>query len=308
MLAKTVVELVSLEGAPAEAMKNEVYVELQMAAGRLLGLVNKNLKDVLQPAECAFSEVSYDEFIWSDPANISRLVASEEAELVRRKFKQMVADMPFFSLGFTQDGALVVTMWLMLEGREACGRGSASEEIGKDDPSIDDAEDSFDWGKPELFFFPIMQTNWCYVLCVDLKRRRCDILDSSSAKAKKEERYGKMPSLVLKVLADFLEQHGFKNKAACIRKLEPKRIGLPWRDAKKVYEYGVATMRHMETYMGEGAKGWDCGLSKLNHKPLLVLRIKYCAGILLHEVNEMMEMVANESFKNDKVVKGKNLE
>ncbi|VFQ70678.1 unnamed protein product [Cuscuta campestris] len=51
----------------------------------------------------------------------------------------------------------------------------------------DDAEDSFNWGKPELFFFPIMQTNWCYVLCVDLKGRRCDILDSSSAKAKNEE-------------------------------------------------------------------------------------------------------------------------
>ncbi|VFQ93092.1 unnamed protein product [Cuscuta campestris] len=35
-----------------------------------------------------------------------RLVASEEAELERRKLKQMVADIPSFSLGFTQDGAL----------------------------------------------------------------------------------------------------------------------------------------------------------------------------------------------------------
>ncbi|VFQ65229.1 unnamed protein product [Cuscuta campestris] len=110
MLAKSVVELVSLmEGAPAEAMKNDVYVELQIAAGRLLGLVNKNPKDGVQPAECAFSEVSYDEFIWSDPSNISKLVASEEAELARRKFKQMVADIPSFSLGITQDGALQVS-------------------------------------------------------------------------------------------------------------------------------------------------------------------------------------------------------
>ncbi|VFQ93828.1 unnamed protein product [Cuscuta campestris] len=68
--------------------------------------VNKNPKDGVQPAECAFSEVSYDEFIWSDPSNISKLVASEEAELARRKFKQMVADIPSFSLGITQDGAL----------------------------------------------------------------------------------------------------------------------------------------------------------------------------------------------------------
>ncbi|VFQ90792.1 unnamed protein product [Cuscuta campestris] len=151
----------------------------------------------------------------------------------------------------------------------------------------DDAEDSFNWGKPEL---------------------RCDILDSSFAKAKKEERYEEMPSLVLKMLADFLEQQEFRNKAAFIHELKPERIGLPWSDAKQVYEYGVATIRHMETYKGDGAKGWDCGLSKLNHKPHLVLRMMYCAAILLHEVNEMMEMVANESFKNDKVVKGKNLE
>ncbi|RAL54778.1 hypothetical protein DM860_017617 [Cuscuta australis] len=90
--------------------QNEIRDEdgdvLKIAAGRLLGLVNKKPKDVVQPAEFAFSEVSYDEFIWSDPANISMLVASEEAELARRKFKQMVADIPSFSLGFTQDGAL----------------------------------------------------------------------------------------------------------------------------------------------------------------------------------------------------------
>ncbi|RAL44059.1 hypothetical protein DM860_014980 [Cuscuta australis] len=161
----------------------------------------------------------------------------------------------------------------------------------------DDAEDTFNWGKLEVFFFPIMQTNWCYVLCVDLKGRRCDILDSSSQEGGEIWRNA-IPR----------DQQGFINKAAYIRELDPKRIGLPWRDAKQVYDYGVATMRHMETYMGEGAKGWDYGLSNLNHKPLLVLRKKYCAAILLHKVNEMMEMLANESFKKDKVVKGTNLE
>ncbi|VFQ90103.1 unnamed protein product [Cuscuta campestris] len=341
MLAKTVVELVSLmEGALAEVMNNEVYVELQMVAGSLLGLVNKNRKDVVQPVECSFSEVfmmsSFGAILqislgclhqrrqsWRGGSSsrwwlIYPLLALASHKIVN--CKQVVTNMwlmlviaatvhlPLCNSPFTPvvgvnnvnkqlandssepRGCIDPETNLHMVGGAVFGRGSATEEIGRDDASIvcvengghednslettrmmfkdamkaawDDAEDTFNWGKLE----------------------------------------------VLKMLANFLDQQGFINKAACIRELDPKRIGLPWRDAKQVYDYGVATMRHMETYMGEGAKGCDYGLSNLNHKPLLVLRKKYCAVILLHKVNEMMEMLANESFKKDKVVKGTNLE
>ncbi|VFQ79202.1 unnamed protein product [Cuscuta campestris] len=142
-------------------------------------------------------------------------------------------------------------------------------------PAWDDMADDFNWGKAEL--------NWAYVLCVDLKSRRCDILDSSSAKAKNEDRYGDMPKRVRNA----------------------KRITLPWRDPKATFDYGVATMRHMETYMGDGGKGWHSGLSKINQKPMLLLRCKYCACILLSPVNALLDKVYAESEKLERERKGK---
>ncbi|VFQ89134.1 unnamed protein product [Cuscuta campestris] len=155
------------------------------------------------------------------------------------------------------------------------------------------------------FFFPIMQQNWAYVLCVDLKSRRCDILDSSSAKAKNEDRYGDMPRRVVRLLGDFLEQQRFVYKGKCVREMLAKRITFPWRDPKATFDYGVATMRHMETYMGDGGKGWNTGLSKINQKPMLLLRCKYCACILLSPVNALLDKVYAESEKLERERKGK---
>lgn len=156
-----------------------------------------------------------------------------------------------------------------------------------------------------MFFFPIMQHNWAYVLCVDLKSRRCDILDSSSAKAKNEDRYCDMPKRVMRLLADFLEQQRFVFKGKCVREMVAKRITFPWRDPKATFDYGVATMRHMETYMGDGGKGWNSGLSRLNLKPMLLLRCKYCAGILLSPVNALLDKVYEESEKLERERKEK---
>ncbi|RAL42575.1 hypothetical protein DM860_018239 [Cuscuta australis] len=171
-------------------------------------------------------------------------------------------------------------------------------------PAWDDMADDFNWGKAELFFLPIMQQNWAYVLCVDLKSRRCDILDSSSAKAKNEDRYGDMPKRVVRLLGDFLEQQRFVYKGKCVREMLAKRITFPWRDPKATFDYGVATMRHMETYMGDGGKGWHSGLSKINQKPMLLLRCN-CACILLSPVNALLDKVYAELEKLERERKGK---
>ncbi|VFQ74052.1 unnamed protein product [Cuscuta campestris] len=164
-------------------------------------------------------------------------------------------------------------------------------------PAWDEMADDFNWGKAEL--------NWAYVLCVDLKSRRCDILDSSSAKAKTEDRYGDMPKRVVRLLGDFLEQQRFVYKGKCVREMVAKRITFPWRDPKATFDYGVATMRHMETYMGDGGKGWNCGLSRLNLKPLMALRCKYCACILLSPINALLDKVYEESEKLERERKEK---
>ncbi|CAH9062584.1 unnamed protein product, partial [Cuscuta europaea] len=47
---------------------------------------------------------------------------------------------------------------------------------------LDVVRQDVDLDKIDLFFFPIMQMRHCYVICVNLKRKRIDILDNSSAR------------------------------------------------------------------------------------------------------------------------------
>ncbi|VFQ84980.1 unnamed protein product [Cuscuta campestris] len=421
VLATTIIDLVSLiESAPPGTMENDVFKQLQLAAGRLLGLAQRRGGGSLETPDGGFSKVTYDEGFWSDPANIDQLVANEQAVLARSKYKKIPEDMPSFSLGFSQldgenenavdrdlaggsrnqpdrigmtavkpcnaarklartlkpagplrspyltrlidlsDGLSVmerrVTNWVlqnpnapkdeavfMKDGLELIRGEIASLDIGKhiskrvidvwstilnhnekfrsDEsplrvfarsmdcvangdivdvseanvknmfanallPAWDDMADDFNWGKAEL--------NWAYVLCVDLKSRRCDILDSSSAKEKNEDRYGDMPKRVMLVY-----------KGKCVREMLAKRIMFPWRDPKATFDYGVVTMRHMETYMGDGGKGWNSGLSKLNQKPMLLLRCKYYACILLSPVNALLDKVYKESEKLERERKEK---
>ncbi|VFQ77328.1 unnamed protein product [Cuscuta campestris] len=483
VLATTIIDLVSLiESAPPGTMENDVFKQLQLAAGRLLGLAQRRGGGSLETPDGGFSEVTYDEGFWSNAANIEQLKATEEAVLARSKYKKIMEDMPSFSLGFSQmdgvnenvniDGGDIgacrntpstpavrvvnepesnpvvenvfitpeevhyrvgdavdrdlaggsrnqpdrlgmtavagvsavggeaiqcarklarsikpagplrspyitrpvepsdglsalekrVTNWVLqnpnapkdeavfVKDEFELTRGEiASLDIGKHVskrvidvwsiilnhnekfrseesplrvfarsmdcvangdivdvfeanvknmfanallPAWDDMADDFNWGKAELFFFPIMQQNWAYVLCVDLKSRRCD-------------RYGDMPKRVVMLLGDFLEQQRFVYKGKCVREMVAKRITFPWRDPKATFDYGVATMRHMETYMGDGGKGWNCGLSRLNLKPLMLLRCKYCACILLSPVNALLDKVYEESEKLERERKEK---
>ncbi|VFQ77915.1 unnamed protein product [Cuscuta campestris] len=415
ILATTIIELVSLiESAPPGTMENDLFKQLQLAAGRLLGLAQRRGGGSLETPQGGFSEVTYDEGFWSDPANIDQLIANEQAVLARSKYKKIMeqaVDMDLAGgnriqadrIGMTAvagvsavgDGTVQgtvtecskavvkplnaarkrVTNWVLQnpnapkdeavfvkDGLELTRGEIASLDIGKhiskrvidvlstilnhnekfrsDNsplrvfarsmdcvangdivdvseanvknmfanallPAWDDMADDFNWGKAELFFFPIMQQNWAYVLCVDLKSRRCDILDSSSAKAKNEDRYGDMPKRVVRLLGDFLEQQRFVYKGKCVREMLAKRITFPWRDPKATFDYGVATMRHMETYMGDGGKGWNSGLSKINQKPMLLLRCKYCACILLSPVNALLDKVYAESETLERERKGK---
>ncbi|VFQ76780.1 unnamed protein product [Cuscuta campestris] len=103
VLATTIIDPVSLiESAPPGTMENDVFKQLQLAAGRLLGLAQRRGGGSLETPDGGFSEVTYDEGFWSDPANIDQLVENEQALLTRSKYKKIMEDMPSFSLGFSQ--------------------------------------------------------------------------------------------------------------------------------------------------------------------------------------------------------------
>ncbi|VFQ59886.1 unnamed protein product [Cuscuta campestris] len=91
------------------------------------------------------------------------------------------------------------------------------------------------------------------------------------------------------MLVQSFENEGMKGKLRKLGTQPPTRLKMPWREPTSIHQDGVATMRHMETYMGRGVKGWDCGLSREDWKAFNALRSKYCACIVLAEVNEMKE-------------------
>nr|GEZ46055.1 ulp1 protease family, C-terminal catalytic domain-containing protein [Tanacetum cinerariifolium] len=67
---------------------------------------------------------------------------------------------------------------------------------------------------------------------------------------------------------------------------------------------GIFTMLHMESYMGQTAKRWDCGLvaeSKQQCDMLRLLRFKFPTKILLHEINVHAQKMIRYAEKFDKI-------
>ncbi|VFQ65006.1 unnamed protein product [Cuscuta campestris] len=145
--------------------------------------------------------------------------------------------------------------------------------------------------------YPVMQLKWCYCVCVNTKGSRLEVLDLSSSCTRADEKYEDMPAKLRDMLVQFFKNEGMEGKLKKLSTQRPTRLKIPWREPTSIHEYGVATMRHMETYMGLGVKGWDCGLSREDQKAFNALRLKYCACIVLAEVNEM---------KEENMAKGKN--
>ncbi|VFQ61527.1 unnamed protein product [Cuscuta campestris] len=141
----------------------------------------------------------------------------------------------------------------------------------------------------DLIFIPVMQLKWCYCVCVNTKGSRLEVLDLSSSCIRADDKYDEMPAMLRDMLVQFFENEGMEGRLKRLATQRPTRLKMPWREPTSIHEYGVATMRHMETYMGLGVKGWDCGLSRDDQKAFNALRLKYCACIVLAEVNEMKE-------------------
>ncbi|RAL38220.1 hypothetical protein DM860_017425 [Cuscuta australis] len=145
-------------------------------------------------------------------------------------------------------------------------------EVEKDVDAYKVVSDALDYGgsltnpcDADMIIFPVMQHRWCHCVCVNLKVNRVDILDSSSAGVAKIDKYG---------------WPGGKGEGTAAKTI-----------TTAVFDYGVITMRHMETYTRQTLKRWDCGLKKGDGKAVNALRTKYCAAIVKSDVNGVREKI-----------------
>ncbi|VFQ69177.1 unnamed protein product [Cuscuta campestris] len=171
-------------------------------------------------------------------------------------------------------------------------------EVEKDVDAYKVVSDALDYGwsltnpcNADMIIFPVMQHRWCYCICVNLKVNRVDILDSSSAGVAKIDKYDEMPNVVRNMVVKYFENKGMDGRVEKVKAQLPKRLQLPWRDSTAIFDCGVITMRHMETYTGQTLKRWDCGLKKGDGKAVNALRTKYCAAIVESDVNGVREKI-----------------
>ncbi len=89
-----------------------------------------------------------------------------------------------------------------------------------------------------------------------------------------------------KMLNSYMCLRGQNNKAKSILVAPFEVLDITWRDPKITVDSGVYVMRHLETYMGTGAKGWRSGLQLGNNKNVLHnMRIKYLHVIVVSDLN-----------------------
>lgn len=96
----------------------------------------------------------------------------------------------------------------------------------------------------------------------------------------------------------FLESLNLTTKGAWINGTTIERLKMPWRNATNHVDCGVYTMRHLETYMGQKVKDWDCGLASRTAKNTLkLLRVKYCSKLIACTSNDNSSFFCKQAEK-----------
>lgn len=141
------------------------------------------------------------------------------------------------------------------------------------------------WGTIDMFIFPVIHGGQYYVMSVDMKHRRFDIIDHSSSQPSTKAKYGNAPETLQDLLASFLHTNGQPGRAVLLRTLKPKRMVMAWRVPTNNHDSGVYAMLHMESYLGQEPEEWNCGLLKGDVQQIVNLRKRFMHDIIMDEKN-----------------------
>nr|GMD52448.1 uncharacterized protein LOC109155335 [Ipomoea batatas] len=109
------------------------------------------------------------------------------------------------------------------------------------------------WATIDMFL--ISDHGHYYIISVDLKKMKMDIIDNCPTPATHKSRYGSALADLQAFLASFFVNANLHEWAVQVRRLKPKRMQMSWRDGTIPEDSGIYTMRHMESYLGKGVSG-----------------------------------------------------
>ncbi|CAH1440401.1 unnamed protein product [Lactuca virosa] len=154
---------------------------------------------------------------------------------------------------------------------------------------MNDITDKPDLKTVDLVFIPIVVDESYYLVCFCLKRVAFYIFDHIKRSGTIESAYGNIPRILKSFFCRYLNSVEHK-KANVLLKKEVVVIKMKCQRNIVGVDCGIFLMRHMETYMGEAAHKWDCGLcidNKIQEKMLGRLRYKYLDKLMMSDFNVM---------------------
>ncbi|KAJ9554624.1 hypothetical protein OSB04_018669 [Centaurea solstitialis] len=144
-----------------------------------------------------------------------------------------------------------------------------------------------------LVFFPVVSSVHYFLVCFNLKEGKTQVIDNSAVDVSFSAKYGSIPITLRKVFVNVLKQLD-DERVKKLNRGKPKREKMSWRTLRNQVDCAVFMMIHMETYMGQDVKDWDCGLANegsTQKSQLLNLRHKYVGRMLLSDLNTKKNFV-----------------
>ncbi|XP_057800130.1 uncharacterized protein LOC131015725 [Salvia miltiorrhiza] len=152
-----------------------------------------------------------------------------------------------------------------------------------------------------------------YTICVDMRKEKVYVLDNQNESIEhcQAAKYLSAAELLKNMLADYMAHKHHIHRSNVVKRTKLTVVNIKWGDAKNINDTGVYMMRHMETFMGEATSLWACGLAPKLRKQLNLLRVRYCATLVMwdkNSIHEAMESSAKLDFESLVKVENSNLD
>ncbi|KAK1386235.1 hypothetical protein POM88_023970 [Heracleum sosnowskyi] len=138
----------------------------------------------------------------------------------------------------------------------------------------------------DMVFFPINKYEHFYVICYNLKKEACDLIDNIKRECDPKQYYGKTANTLHSHFTRYMEENGLLNLSKRIRKLKQSYLKMSWQ-----------TYKLLETYKGD-TKSWETGFheeGRSQDNQICRLKVKYNNAILSSNLNEKKDGVVTQA-------------
>nr|GMD78627.1 uncharacterized protein LOC109158994 [Ipomoea batatas] len=122
--------------------------------------------------------------------------------------------------------------------------------------------ESFTMVVDALIFFPVLRHGHCFLICVNVKASKLEIIDNKSLVrgVTMKDKYGDCTTLLVTTLKEYLAL-GSSALFWKVDELTEEVVDMSWKESENYIDCGLFVMRHMETYKWT-LKKWNPGFRK----------------------------------------------